>query len=303
MKKVRLNQRSLAQLLSMLLFAFVIIGLMSCGDDEEGVSVNEVDEQSVEILEDDQDAQDYEGQIESDLALLDLAAVNPGGRVFEEDTIPSDTAHSCATITHDRELKTITIEYDGDCVGFDGNVRKGTILITYTDHYLIPDAVVTKTWIDFTINDNQVEGTRTVTNISVDLAAPPKFSVVLAGGIITFTDGTTIERDTDFEVEWIRAANPLNDELFKEGSANGKSRRDVVYTMTITETIVRKKICTLDGVHIPVQGEKFIEREGLPNFTIDYGQGECDNEVTIIREDGVTRTVNNFQRFRNRHRG
>ena len=246
--------------------------------------------------------QDYEGELENDLALIDLAGITPGGRIAQ-DTVPPDTAFSCADITHDRELKIITIDFGDGCVGLDGVLRSGKIIITYTDHYLLPGSVITKTFEDYFINENQVEGVRTVTNISVDLGDTPTFNVTLDNGVITFTDGTTIERESDFEVTWVRAPNPLNDELFIEGSASGKSRRDVVYTMTITETIVRKKICTLDGLHIPVQGEKFIERDGLANFTIDFGNGECDNEVTIIRDDGATRTVNNFQRFRIRNRG
>jgi len=286
------------------LVALGLIGLTAC-QEEEGVAPDiSQDEASVEITEDDQDANDYMGEVESDLAIIDLAQVSPGGKLGETDTIPPDSAFTCATITHDREAKVITIDFgENGCVGLDGLLKKGKIIITYTSHYLLPGAFITKTWEKFSINGNQIEGLRTIENTSVDLFDNPTFDVKLIGGKITFVDGTIHTRDADWELEWVNGANPLTDELYIDGSATGVGRRGVEYTVTITETLVRKKICTLEGVFIPVQGVKFIERKDLPNLTVDYGDGECDNRVTIIGEDGATREIDNFRRFRDRKRG
>lgn len=184
-------------------------------------------------------------------------------------------------------------------VGLDGILRSGQVIITYTDHYLIPGAVITKTFRNHYINQHQVEGLITLTNTSVNLAANPEFNVVLEGGKVTFEDETVATRESDFVITWINAANPLNDEYHKDGVASG-GRSGIRYTMTITSTLVRKNICKLDGVNIPVQGTKFIEREGLPSLTIEYGNGDCDKEVIITREDGASRVIENFRRFKRR---
>ncbi|MEL7003430.1 MAG: hypothetical protein AAFN93_11940 [Bacteroidota bacterium] len=272
----------------------LMIGLVSCSEETSVTSTDMTDD--IFEFEDEQDVSD--ALDESDVfSAMDAADVPSNGRVTNGN--PPDSAFICADIIHDKENNTITIDYGDGCVGLDGILRSGQVIITYTDHYLIPGAVITKTFNDYFINQHQVEGLITLTNTSVNLAANPEFNVVLEGGKVTFENETVATRESDFVVTWINAANPLNDEYHKDGVASG-ARSGTRYSMTITSTIVRKNICKLVGVNIPVQGTKFIEREGLPSLTIDYGSGDCDKEVTITREDGTTRVVENFRRFKRR---
>lgn len=272
----------------------MMIGLVSCNEEGAGIS-NDLNSEIAEF-EDEQDIGD--ALDESDMfSAIDVAKVPSSGRLANDN--PPDTSYVCAQITHDKENKTITIDYGDGCVGLDGILRSGKVIITYTDHYLIPGAVVTKTFERYHINQHHIEGLITLTNTSVNLSVNPEFNMVLEGGKVTFEDQTVATRESDFTITWVNSANPLNDEYHKDGVASG-FRSDIRYSMTITATLVKKNICKLDGVHIPVQGTKFIEREGLPSLTIDYGNGACDNEVIITREDGASRTVSNFQRFKRR---
>lgn len=288
-----LESRKLGGLFAALVLA-LMIGLVSCSEEGSAISTDLSDE--VIEFEDEQDVSEAldEGDIYS---AMDVAKVPSSGRTAEDN--PPDSAYICAEISHDKENKIITVDYGDGCVGLDGVLRSGKIIITYTDHYLIPGAIITKTFEDYHINKHHVEGFITLTNTSVNLAANPEFNVVLEGGKVTFEDQTVATRESDFVVTWINAANPLNDEYHKDGVASG-FRSEIRYSVTITSTLVKKNICKLDGVHIPVQGTKFIEREGLPSITVDYGTGDCDSEVTITREDGATRVVENFRRFRRR---
>ena len=87
---------------------------------------------------------------------------------------------------------------------------------------------------------------------------------------------------------WVRAANPLNDDFhILEGStAWGANVEGVDYSMLVLETIVYKNICKLEGVHIPVDGLKQVTK-GDRQYTVDFGDGECDNLVTITSGDEV----------------
>lgn len=274
----------------------LVVGLVSCSDD--GIDTALSSDLSNEVLQFEDEQNVDEALDETDVfSAMDVAKVSSSGRTTNDN--PPDSAYVCADISHDQENGTIVIDYGDGCVGLDGILRSGKVIITYTNHYLIPGAVITKTFENYFINNHNVEGFITLTNTAVNLAVNPEFNVVLRGGKVIFEDQTVATRESDFIITWINAANPLNDEYHKEGIARG-SRGDVRYTMTITSTLVKKNICKLDGVHIPVQGVKLITREGLPSLTIDYGNGACDKEVTITREDGNSRVVSNFQRFRKR---
>src|SRR5215467_9492215 len=98
---------------------------------------------------------------------------------------------NCASITvtpNDTTYpKTITIDFGDSCVGLDGKLRSGKIIITLTGRLRKPGSVMTTTLENFYINHIHVEGTKTVTNLSENGAT--KFSVDVAGGKVTFPNG------------------------------------------------------------------------------------------------------------------
>lgn len=276
------------------LIIIMMIGLVSCSEEGQNLSTDlTVETNEFEIEQDIDDALD-EGDI---FSAIDVAKVPSSGRA-SNDNLP-DSSYICAEIMHDKDNQVITIDYGDGCVGLDGILRSGKIIITYTDHYLYPGAVLTKTFEEYYVNQRHVEGLFTLTNTSVNLADHPEFNMILEGGKVTFEDQTIATRESDFVITWINAANPLNDEYHKDGVASG-SRSGIRYSVTITSTLVKKNLCKSQGIHLPVQGTKYIERQDLPSLTIDYGNGECDNEVTITREDGASRTITNFQRLKRR---
>ncbi|MEO1049156.1 MAG: hypothetical protein AAFX87_00930 [Bacteroidota bacterium] len=282
--------------LSKLVVIILVVGLASCSEDTEQFMSQDLVEETT-LFEDEQDV-DEALQGETDVFdAINLAQVPQNGKVSEDQ--PADSAYVCADITHDKSNQTIVIDFGDGCVGLDGVLRSGKVIITYTDHYLIPGAVLTKTFEDYFVNGKQVEGFFTLTNTAANLSAFPEFNIVLEGGQITWEDQTIATRESNFDLTWINSANPLSDEFHKEGAASGM-RSGVEYNMTIQSTLIRKNICKLDGVFIPVQGVKLIERVGLPTLTIDYGDGSCDSRVVITREDGASRTIENFRRLRRR---
>ena len=74
---------------------------------------------------------------------------------------------SCATVTLDTTVfpRVLTIDFgDTNCLGKDGRYRRGKILVSFTGRYYRPGTIITTTFDNFYVNDNQIEGTKVVTN-------------------------------------------------------------------------------------------------------------------------------------------
>lgn len=256
--------------------------LTSCNNDDDVAGADLVE--TIDL--------DTEATLESNYEDIDLIVeasletLSAGGRVDRDDVL------DCATITHDEEAKTVTIDYGDGCEGPGGRTRAGIIRITYSDHRLIPGAFRTTTFDGFSVDGVLIEGTRTVENISASIDDNPMFSIALVGGKMTFEDETTSTRESQRTRTWMRASNPLNDETSVEGNANGTKRDGSSYTMEIISRIIYKRACWSSRVFIPVAGVKqFTSGENV--VIVDYGDGRCDNEVTITINGGdpITKVI------------
>ncbi len=250
-----------------------------------------------QIAEEDVQSAINETEIESVLEDVDeitfyslLTSTN--ARIEDADDCPIN----CAEVTHDKDNKTIIIDYGDGCEDRRGRIRKGIIIITYTDNRLVPGAVQTITFNEFYIDGKKIEGVRTRENISTGFDEPLKYKITLTNGKITWEDGTFATREAEWIRTRIRAANPVNDQIIKEGHASGITRRNKEYSVEITKPIVWKRGCMPAlRVFIPVEGTK-VRTVGDVTITIDYGDGECDNEFSITK-DGLTVT-HKFNRIR-----
>jgi hypothetical protein len=222
-----------------------------------------------------------------DISYESFFYLEEGGRIAVSD----DSPIKCATRTHDKENKTITIDFGDGCEDPFGTVRSGKIIITYTDRIFVPGAVVTINFENYYCDGKKIEGTRTRTNISETENDFLRFNITLENGKITWEDGTFATREASWEIARIRTPNPINDERTRTGYASGINRAGVGYTVTITNAIVWKRGCLpVKRVMIPVQGTKTWENENGTTITIDYGDGSCDNLLTITNK-GVTRQI------------
>lgn len=261
----------------------IVLIFSSCSDENDGTDISDA------LLE--QLDADSEAALESNyedvefIAEAGLASLDDGARVER------DTVLSCATVTHDKENKTVTIDYGDGCTIRGGRVLSGKIIIVYSERKLVPGASRVVTFEEFFIDEVQVEGTKTWTNVSESLEDNLTFNITLVGGKLSFPDETSATRDADHTKEWLRANNPLNDEFHVDGSAEGSTRNDVRYEVKILETLVFKRACRLERVFIPVSGIKQITH-GEDVAIINYGDGDCDNEVTItLNGETFTKTI------------
>lgn len=211
-----------------------------------------------------------------------------------------DDRLKCATVTIVRDtastkewpIGTITISFDSATCSNKGVVRSGEIIIHFSGHRYSPGATRSITFNKYIRNKHEIEGTYTIKNVSISDTSNLKFQVTLVGGKVTFPDGTTITREQDITHEWIRSSNPINDKWLRltGGTAHGTGRKGHSYSMEILKDLVITRACEVNNdVEIPVSGEKKVTTDSK-EFTLDYGDGTCDNIVTVT-VNGVTKTI------------
>jgi len=200
------------------------------------------------------------------------------------------TIGTCATVTESSVdfPKTVTIDFGSTgCEDIHGRIKKGQIVIEVTDDIRNDGAVRTITFVDFWINDVNIEGSRTATNIGLSTGGNILISV---SGDFEATKGDyTRTHSFDRQREWILGSESCewsDDEFLITGSGTTVNKNG----KTITHTII-------DALHIApgtcehiLSGTVEIKR-GTRGGTIDWGTGDCDHTATLTTFKGKVYTI------------
>lgn len=277
---IKLEKRAITFMIFVFMLAVTL--LVSCNENEETALEAEAQDSETAQLDAMEDLySDDADDIATDLLMnSDLSS---GGRVAS-----NDSRLACATITRtgDSQAGTITIDFGTGCTDARGNVRRGQIVVEFSGRWSKPGSFWRLRFVNFSVNDNSVEGTRLVTNVSEseDVQA---FTVELEDGKITFADGSVATRKLHRRREHERDQNNILNRLIIYGTAQGNHRNGRGYYIEILERLVYDRTC--EDVIIPVSGKKLI-KHGNREITVDYGDGTCDNTVTITNKNGRTWT-------------
>jgi hypothetical protein len=193
-----------------------------------------------------------------------------------------DLMTGCATITRDTvsSPRTITVDFGtANCLCNDGRNRRGIIHISYTGHYKDSLSMHTITFTDYFVNDNKVEGTHTVTNNGHNNSGHLTFSISVNGTITKANGGGTVTWTSTRTREWIEGESTAlwsDDVYLITGSASGTNAAGNSYTATIISALKIKLNC-----HNIVSGKMDLTPSGKPTRTIDWGNGDCDNQATV----------------------
>ncbi len=206
-----------------------------------------------------------------------------GGNMSSYKSENSDEILSnCATITHDTlsDPRVLTIDFgDVNCTCNDGRQRRGIIIVTYTGPYREPGHVHTITFDNYFVNDNQVLGTKTVTNNGYNNDGNLYYSIEVDGSIIRANDEGTITFVSSREREWIEGESTperADDVYLVTGTASGTNSEGGSFTATITSALRRTVAC-----HQFVSGTAEVTPANRPTRYIDFGDGSCDNQATV----------------------
>lgn len=194
---------------------------------------------------------------------------------------------ACATVTWDTlngaDQDTITVDFGSvNCACQDGRNRRGKILVYYTGMYRDSASVHTIGFDNYFVNDNQVMGTKTVTNLGHNGAGNLVYDIDVNGTIILANAGGTITWTSQRQREWTagEATQVWYDDMYSiTGSASGISAAGENFTMNITSPLIRNM--ALGCRRHFTQGTVELTPGTRPMRTIDFGTGACDDIATV----------------------
>ncbi|MCX8490728.1 MAG: hypothetical protein ORN54_06640, partial [Cyclobacteriaceae bacterium] len=209
-----------------------------------------------------------------------------------------DDRLECATISKEagntKDAGKITLTFKGDCKDDDGDVRTGKIAITWSGGvWFVPSSTHTITLENYTVNGVLMEGTRVVKNIITTESSLT--STIQGSHKSTWPDGTSAARTVNRTRQWARSStSPLQNRWIISQTdpsipaATGTNRNGKNYSVQITKPLQYVANCGR-RIHIPVIGVKTVTVD-TELFTVDYGDGTCDNLITVTK-NGVSKTV------------
>jgi hypothetical protein len=187
---------------------------------------------------------------------------------------------------------TITLDFGGGCAGADGHVRKGKIIITYTDRLLQPAATATLQFDNFWDDSIQVSNATTYTI---------KNTGTLDKLQLTVDIDTKLNKPNGNYTEWYShkiitriegsaTASPLDDVMQIEGNASGTLKKNdlaVAWNAEITDPLIKRFTCRWISKGVVKESRENLSSNSQWVGSLDYGNGNCDNLATLTL-DGAT---------------
>ena len=199
----------------------------------------------------------------------------------------------CATVTVEPNdstyPKTITIDFGDSCVGADGKLRSGKIVLHLTGPIRHSGSVLTVTFANFYLNHVHLEGTKIISNLSENNTI--KFSVQVVGGKVTFRSGRGYSYESFKYKKQIAGMDTriVRDDAFEiTGWAKIKYNNGVTVKFETVDPLIKKVACPWisDGtLKIQINDR---------TLKLDYGfphNGDCDNKALLTWNNGNSQRV------------
>lgn len=262
---------------------FSIISILLYGCQEEDV-INPNDLESTQACQD---------HLTAENIFIDV------GRIVEEGLQDNGQSKSCPNYQlmniNTTDIDTLIIDFGNVNCFHNNKLRRGKIIVTYTNKYHNPYAVITSTFENYYLNNILIQGERVVTNQGVNDKENMWFTVDINNASITTSNGT-INWNSNRVKEWISGENTyldISDDRYKiTGTANGNGVNGNDFTMTILDTLNIDLGCLPSC--IIKSGSAKISPNGYSDRIINYGDSLCNCNVDVrINETTYPIVINN----------
>jgi len=185
--------------------------------------------------------------------------------------------------------KTITIDFGtAGCIGNDGRVRKGKIIITASAWYVDSNAIINIQPNNFKVDDNAISGTKTITNLGRNASNNMNFNIV--SNLASTSAQGTISQQSNRNIEWFAGESTpsSDDDEFKiTGTTTGTAANQTNYSLNILIPLHVKNSCKW------IVAGKIEITAGTLSYTLDYGNGTCDNLAVLnFQGNNINITLN-----------
>lgn len=213
----------------------------------------------------------------------------------DDESLKSASLIDCLTVTiHENENgdfwpRSWTLDYGTEnCECFQGNNKRGMIHVSLSDWWKNEGSLREITFEDFYMNNNKMEGVKTILNTGLNESGNLTFAKNLTDAKLTYPDSTVMSWNCEKYSEQIEGGDTFlfaDDVWAVTGVGSGVNLDEKSFTIEITSALIYN-----NGCFYPVSGIIEISTEGEELKTINYGDGECDNVITVT-VGGVTETV------------
>ncbi len=233
-----------------------------------------------EVILSQQEAQVEEALADVDLIVDDVLAQNEGQ--LKIGTIGSSAyLTSCAIVTLNSKIspQLLTIDFGASCVGNDGKIRSGKIIVTSESFNTFP-SIRNKTFQNYIVDGKKIEGNvlktilkdqvnniRTATN-SEDI------TIMLPNNEGTAHRVAEITRQYLINSIGVREDNQIK--TFGTVKFTRVSGINVTKTATSDNPLIYSAYC-----HHITSGVVSISTSAGHNWSIDFGNGECNNKAIL----------------------
>jgi len=215
-----------------------------------------------------------------------------------------DKYGDCATVVEDEENNIKTVTFSDDCEGKRGQVRSGSMIITYSETQGETGSFRQVTYDNFYLNGVKIEGIRRTEILSVDESSKTMLTTVSDGKMI-YEDGTFKTRESAM-TRYVHFENDKKTYSTLSGSKSGISTEGVEFSMEITTPIKFVYDCFSTGERkrgkVPVEGIK-VTTSGNELISTDFGDGTCDTLVEVTKDGEVEtldlKDIKRGERFKN----
>ena len=199
----------------------------------------------------------------------------------------------CATITvtpNDSTYpKRVVIDFGDSCLGRDGKVRSGKLVLDFTGPIRRPGSIVTLEFVRYHVNRVHIEGRKIFKNLS----EPPvhKWSIAIDDGKVTFPSGR------GYRYEGIKTVTQIGgiltarvwDDVYKM-TTRSSTRFNNSWTVNITteDPLIKKVACrwiSEGTLKIRINDRVLKLDFGFPN------NGNCDNKALLSWNNGNSQRI------------
>jgi len=200
------------------------------------------------------------------------------------------TGSGCATITRAFTAgdSVITIDFGtSDCLCHDGSYRRGQIIVTYAGAYATTGSTHTITFNNFYQNDNQITGTKTVTNMGQNSLGQTYFNVTINGSVILANGEGTLSAVWNRTRTWVSQGTPNVYNIYGTGTLTRANGTQVSVAITSAAPLVVSSDCRW----IEAGTVTYTLPSGLTR-TLNYGNtAVCDDEAVLTLPSGATYNI------------
>lgn len=175
----------------------------------------------------------------------------------------------------------ITIDFGDGCIGRDGRVRKGRIVIVYTGHLFLPGNSATTSFEGYYLGNLKVEGTHKLTNTGT--SDKKSYTTRVSNARLSTINGNYIQWNSEKTITQTEGgATPLlglDDVYMLTGEAGGSvlvNNKYFQWSTAITTPLMKRFICRWisSGTLALMKGNDAVS-------VLDYGTGACENQATF----------------------